>query len=147
MLAAERPIAVTDNYASGGDFLYTCEGHLQDYNFARAITASEAPPEPSSPEPAKPSQKDIDAAVKEYEDRKKEKGKDSKATGEDKAKSTEKTPEPRPVEPPVPTRFALHKHFYDMRLRIHQQKQQQKEAQARRSKLEFPTAPASRPIA
>lgn len=135
---------MTDNYATGGDFLYTCEGHLQDRNFASPIQTLSA--EKTEPEPAKPAQADIDAAVKEYNDRKKDKGevsdKDSKAA--DKIRSPPVLPTKEP-DPPAPTRFALHKQFYDMRLRMYHQKQQQKEAQLRRSKLEFPSAPGSRP--
>ena len=141
-------MAVTDNYASSGDFLYTCENHLQDRNFASAIVDDTIAVLPSK-ERTTPAQKDIDAAVKEYEARKKEKGKsvNSDAVDSDKPKDLDKAPEAEPVTPPIPTRYALHKQFYDMRLRIHQQKQQLKEAQARRSKLEFPTAPGNRPSA
>ena len=152
-----RRFAVTDNYASGGDFLYTCDAHLKDRNFASPIV--EAAPPVAPPAESGPSQAEIDQAVKEYNERKKakeEKGKDAekadtkdeksvKASAKAKSAGEAKADPPASVPPPEPTHFQLHKHFYDMRLRMRVQQQQHKDAQARRSQLDLPSAPTSRP--
>lgn len=149
---------LTDNYASGGDFLYTCDAHLKDRNFASPII--EAAPPIAGPAESGPSQAEIDQAVKEYNERKKakeEKGKDAEKADSKyerpakdsavKAKSAgeAKADLPAPVPPPEPTHFQLHKHFYDMRLRMRVQQQQHRDAQARKSQLDLPSAPTSRP--
>ena len=153
-----RRFAVTDNYASGGDFLYTCDAHLKDRNFASPIV--EAAPPVAPPAESGPSQAEIDQAVKEYNERKKakeEKGKDAekadtkdeksvKASAKAKSAGEAKADPPASVPPPEPTHFQLHKHFYDMRLRMRVQQQQHKDAQARRSQLDLPSAPTSRPM-
>ncbi|KAK9896927.1 hypothetical protein P389DRAFT_51242 [Cystobasidium minutum MCA 4210] len=151
---------LTDNYASGGDFLYTCDRHLQDRNFATPLqTDTDAAAPPTSPSATTLSQSDIDAAVKEYEERKK--AKSASSPSGDKEKDTKKAEQSKPPEtkdrpkasqpssppppPPEPTHYQLHKSFFDMRLRLQQQKQHHKEAQTRRSQLAFPSAPSARP--
>ena len=151
-------MAVTDNYASGGDFLYTCDAHLKDRNFASPIV--DAAPPIGPPAESGPSQAEIDQAVKEYNERKKakeEKGKDAeKADGKEEKSAKEpavkaklageaKVDPPAAIPPPEPTHFQLHKHFYEMRLRMRVVQQQHKDAQARRSQLDLPSAPTSRP--
>lgn len=149
---------LTDNYASGGDFLYTCEAHLKDRNFATPIETEVSSKKAST----SVSQSEIDSAIKEYEQRKKAKS-DKEGTAEEadtkdsddkmteskegpKAK-TAKPPPPAPVilTEPEPTHYQLHKSFFEMRLRLHQQRSHLKEAQSRRSQLVFPSAPSDKP--
>lgn len=106
------------------------------------------------------SQGDIDEAIREYKERqekkaqkgdKDDKDKENKDGEKDKSKDSGKktdksTKSPAPPAPiPEPTHYMLHKSFYEMRLRLHNQKKQQREAQARRSQLSFPSAPSDKP--
>ena len=109
------------------------------------------------------SQNEIDAAIKEYEERKKaksgntddekdtakESGKEASPKPINAKKESQSTPKPSsPVPPmtaPEPTYYQLHKSFFDMRLRLHQQKSQLKDAHARRSQLVLPSAPSDKP--
>ena len=109
------------------------------------------------------SQNEIDAAIKEYEERKKAKSgntDDEKDTAKESGKeaspkpiNAKKQPQtiPKPSSPvppetaPEPTHFQLHKSFFDMRLRLHQQKSHLKDAQTRRTQLVLPSAPSDRP--
>lgn len=108
------------------------------------------------------SQSEIDAAVKEYQERKKAKadkegavdekeasGNDTKIAVSEKKdldkKSKPSSSQPTSPAPPEPTHYQLHKSFFDMRVRLHQQKTHLKDAQSRRSQLVFPAAPSAQP--
>lgn len=141
---------MTDDYASGGDFFYTCDNHLKDRNFASALHDPAASPQKADPD-SSVSQEEIDAIIAEYKAKKEKKDKstDSKPDEvEKRSKDKEKVTLPKAPETPTPavepTHFQLHKTFFDMRLRLHSQKKMYKDAQARKSTLDLPPTPGNR---
>jgi len=159
---------MTSNYTTpSGDFFYTCESHIKDRNFASALTTTtESTPAQMS---SSVSQAEVDQAIKEHKElqkvKEKEKDKDKESKEEskdsDKEKDSNKTATNKTKESqksasassatsvstatPEPQYFELHKNFYDMRLRLHLQKSMATDAQTRKSQLELPATPTSRP--
>ncbi|GAA94202.1 uncharacterized protein L969DRAFT_93584 [Mixia osmundae IAM 14324] len=130
------------------DFVYTCQSHLSDRNFASAVAPVTPPASPAIPSPtppSKPTEADIAKATADYLAKHPEAAKDAKKSVPPvkpiALPATVTEPAAPPAEPP--RKFTLNRHYYQIRLDHHKRIWQTK--QAREMAKTLPSAPSSRP--
>ena len=143
-----KPTATVLSTSPVVDWIYTCDTHLSDSNFA-TLQASAATPTPSASaeEIAKvkaeweaKQKKKQEQAEKEKKDGEEKKDGDKKEGGDEKAgvaspKPTFPSPAASGSTTPKHDKYVLHRHFYTMRLTDHRRRRQQKEVEAVAPKL------------
>ncbi|KAF8916878.1 VPS4-associated protein 1 [Mucidula mucida] len=105
------------------DFLYTCESHLKDRDFASQIQDEQS----ASPEEIARVKAEWEEKQKRKKEKEQEKAKDKEGDDKDKKDEgdKEKSKSPAPASPPAPStptathqRYALHRDFYASKLRL-----------------------------